>query len=593
MKRTKLEEVTTLLVGTGMGREKADLVVKGGTLVNVNSRELLENMDIAVKKDRIVIVGKADHTVGKNTVVIDAKGKYVVPGFLDGHVHVESSMLTLTQFARAILPRGTTTVFIDPHEIANVLGLNGARLMIDEAKLLPLKVFVCVPSCVPAAPDFETSAAELTVEDIAEALNWEGVIALGEVMDYLGVLNGNSKMHGEIQAALRMGKGVEGHANSLLNEELAAYAAAGASSCHESTRAIDGVQRLRLGMYTMIREASAWRDLAEVIKCVTKYGLDSRHISLVTDDRHCETLLKDGHIDAVVRRAIQEGVDPVVAVQMATLNTAEHFGVNRDTGSIAPSKYADILILDNLAEVNVRTVIADGVIIAKDGRLLRDLASPRYPLTVKKTVRLKRPIKPGDFKVRAPFNKATVEVRVIGVVEGKATSIHLQRTLTVENGEVIPSTIKDIVKVAVVERHKRTGNICVGFVEGFGLKKGAVASSVAHDSHNLIVIGVSESDMAMAVNALADVGGGIVAVQNGKTVGLVELRIAGLMSDERPEIVCGKIKGLQKAWKKLGCAIESPFMSLSLLTLPVLPELRITDKGLVDVKEFKFISLFV
>jgi len=593
MKRTKIEEVTKFLVNTALGREKADLAVKGGTLVNVNSRELLENVDVAVKKDRIAVVGKADHTIGNGTIVIDAKGKYLAPGFLDGHVHVESSMLTLTRFASAVLPHGTTAVFIDPHEIANVLGLKGIKFMMEEAKCLPLKVFVCVPSCVPVAPNFETSGAELTDENIAKALKWDCVIGLGEVMNYPGVLNCDDKMHREIQAALRLGKVVEGHANSLLNAELSAYAAAGISSCHESTRAIDGVQRLRLGMWTMIREASAWRDLAQVIKCVVEYGLDSRHVCLVTDDRHCETLWKEGHIDGVVRRAIENGVDPVVAVQMATLNTAEHFGVSRDIGSIAPSMCADILVLDDLTKVKVNTVIVDGTVVAKNGKLLMELASPRYPDTFKKTVRLKRPVKPEDFKLKAPSKKRKVRVHVIGVVEGKAITKHLQRDLPVQNGEVLLSIEKGVVKVAVVERHKRTGNISVGFVEGFGLKKGAVASSVAHDSHNIIVTGANDSDMTVAVNTLAEIGGGIIAIENGKPIGLVELPIAGLVSDEMPKIVCRKIEKLQKAWKKLGCTIGSPFMSLSLLVLPVIPELRITDKGLVDVKEFKFIPLFV
>jgi len=593
MKRTKMEEVTKFLVNTALGREKADLAVKGGTLVNVNSRELLENVDVAVKKDRIAVVGKADHTIGNGTIVINAEGKYVAPGFLDGHVHVESSMLTLTRFASAVLPHGTTAVFIDPHEIANVLGLKGIKFLIEEAKRLPLKVFVCVPSCVPAAPNFETSGAELTEENIAKALKWDGVIGLGEVMNYPGVLNCDDKMHYEIQDALRLGKVVEGHANSLLNAELSAYAAAGISSCHESTRPIDGVQRLRLGMWAMIREASAWRDLAQVIKCIVEYGLDSRHVCLVTDDRHCETLSKDGHIDDVVRRAIENGVDPVVAVQMATLNTAEHFGVSRDIGSIAPSKCADILVLDDLTKVRVNTVIVDGTVVAKNGKLLMELASPRYPDTFKRTVRLKRPVNPEDFRLKAPSNKRKMRVHVIEVLEGKAVTKHLQRDLPVKNGEVLPSIEKDIVKVAVVERHKRTGNVSVGFVEGFGLKKGAVASSVAHDSHNIIVMGTNDSDMTAAVNALAEIGGGIIAIENGKPIGMVELPIAGLVSDEMPEIVCKKIVKLWKAWKRLGCTIESPFMSLSLLALPVIPELRITDKGLVDVKEFKFIPLFV
>jgi adenine deaminase len=592
LKRTSIAEVTKLLVKTALGVEKADSVIRGGTLVNVNSCELLENVDVAIKKDRVAMVGKCDHTFGNNTTIIDARGKYIVPGFLDGHVHFESSMLTLTRFASAIIPHGTTTIFIDPHEIANVLGLDGVRLVVKESERLPLKVFVCVPSCVPAAPSFETSGAEFAVKDVATALEWESVIGLGEVMNYSGVLNCDNKMHGEIKAALRIGKTVEGHANTLLDKELAAYVASGISSCHESASAIDGIQRLRLGMYAMIREASAWRDLSDVIKCVTEHGLDSRHACLVTDDRHCEDLLKEGHMDYVVRRAIEEGVDPVIALQMASLNTAEHFGVSREIGSIAPSKYADILILDDLTKVKVNTVIADGKVVARNGKLLIDIQPPSYPPEIKKTVRLASPASPENFVVKPPSPRKKVSVHVIGVVEGKANTRHLKRFLPVENGEVKPSVENDIVKVAVVERHKRTGNICVGFVEGFGLKSGAVASSVAHDSHNIIVIGIGGTYMTLAVNALAKVGGGIVAVQDRKTIALVELPIAGLMSAEPPRQVCRKFMELQKTWRKLGCTIKSPFMSLSMLALPVIPELRITDCGLVDVKESKLIQLF-
>jgi adenine deaminase len=593
MKRTCLAENTKLLVNTAIGREKADLVVKGGMLVNVDTREILENVDIVAKEDRIALVGEAEHTVGRNTKIIDAKGKYVVPGFLDGHVHVESSMLTLTRFAQSVIPHGTTTVFIDPHEIANVLGLQGVKHMIDEAKNLPLRVFVCIPSCVPAAPDFETSGATLSVEDVAEALKWEGVIGLGEVMNYPAVLECEKNVHSKIQASLSLNKVVEGHANSLLNTELAAYASAGISSCHESTRAIDGVQRLRLGMYAMVREASGWRDLAEVIKCITVHGLDSRHVCLVTDDRDCETLLTDGHMDAVVRRAIEEGVDPIVAVQMATLNMAEHFGVSRDIGSIAPSKHADIAILDDLAKVKVNTVISSGVVVAKDGKLATKLVQPKYSAFLRNTVHLKRLLRSEDFVLKAPFKKDKVKAHVIGVVEGKAITQHLERMLPSKDGQVVSSTDKDIIKVAVIERHKRSGNIGIGLVEGFGLKEGAIASSVAHDSHNIIVIGVCDSDMAKAVNVLASVGGGIVAVHEGKTLGLIELPIAGLMSEKQPETVYEESKRLQNAWKRLGCRLKSPFMSLSLLALPVLPEIRITDKGLVDTKSFKFLSLFM
>ena len=593
LKRVKLEDVTRLLVDTALGREKADLVIKGSNLVNVNSRELLENVDVAIKNGRIALIGEADDMIGNETTIIKAADKYLVPGFLDGHVHVESSMVTLTQFARAVLPHGTSGVFIDPHEIANVFGLRGVRLMLDESRNLPLKVFVCIPSCVPAAPNFETAGAEITPADVEEALEWDGVIGLGEVMNYPGVLQGDEKVHEEIRVTLRANKLVEGHANGLLNTDLSAYAAAGISSCHESTRKVDGVQRLRLGLYAMVREGSAWRDVAEVIKCVTEQGLDSRHVCLVTDDTDPETLVTIGHMDHVVRRAIEEGVDPVVAVQMATLNTAEHFGVSRDVGSIAPGKCADILILDDLSRVGVDVTITDGLVVAETGRLLVDLVSPEHPEFVRGSVRLRRPLEAEDFVVSAPIEGGRVLVRVIGVVEAKAVTRHLREELRVEGWRVLPSVEKNVAKVAVVERHKLTGNVSLGFVKGFGFKNGAVASSVAHDSHNLLVVGMSDGDMAFAVDRLAEVGGGMIAVKNGKTIGIVGLPIAGLMSEEPVQEVCKQVRRLQAAWVELGCTTMSPFMTMSLLALPVLPELRITDRGLVDTQKFQFVDLFV
>ena len=593
VKRTRLEEVTKLLVSTAMGMEKADLVVRGGNLVNVNSGELLKNVDVAVKKDRIALIGRADHTIGNKTVVIDATDKYLAPGFLDGHIHIESSMVTATQFAKAVIPHGTTGVFIDPHEIANVFGLKGVKLMLDEARDLPLKVFACIPSCVPAAPNLETSGAEINPADVEEAIKWEEVVGLGEVMNYPGVLHGDEKIHEEIRISLHANKVVEGHSNGLLDTELAAYAAAGITSCHESTSKIDGVQRLRLGLYTMMREGSAWRDVAEVIKCLTEQKMDTRHAVLVTDDRHPETLMTQGHVDDVVRRAIEEGVDPVTAVQMATLNTAEHFRVSRDIGSVAPSKCADILILNSLSKVSIDTVIADGVVVAKQGRMLVDLAPPKYPDFVKRSIHLKRQLTAENFVVNAPIREGKVKVHVIGVVEAKVFTRHLQEELPVEKGRVRLSVGKDIAKVAVVERHKLTGNIGLGFVSGFGFKEGAVASSVAHDSHNLLVVGMNDYDMAIAVNKLAEVGGGMNAVKNGETKGMVELPIAGLMSDQPVEKVSEQVEKLYKAWVALGCTMASPFMTMSLLALPVLPELRITDKGLVDTQKFRLLGLFV
>jgi len=593
VKRTKLEDAPKVLVDTAMGREKADLVIKGGSLVNVNSGEILEDVGVAAKCGRIATVGEADPTIGDQTIVINADGQYLVPGFLDGHVHVESSMITLTQFAGAVMPHGTTTVFIDPHEIANVFGLRGVKLMLNEAKGLPLKAFVCIPSCVPAAKGFETTGAEITSREVEEALKWDGVIGLGEVMDYLGVLHGDEEVYEKIRAATRRRKVVEGHADSLLDAELVAYAAAGIASCHESTRTIDGVQRLRLGLCTMIREGSAWRDVAEVIKCVTEERLDPRHVVLVTDDRDPEALMHEGHVDYVVRRAIEEGVDPVKAIQMATLNTAEHFGVDRDIGSIAPSRCADIVVLKSLSKVEVDTVIADGKIVARNGKMLIDLVPQRYPSFVRRSIHLERLVTAEDFPVKASAENAIVKVRAIGVIDGKSLTRHLEEELEVKDGSVQSSVGKDIVKVAVVERHRTTGNIGLGFVTGFGLKYGAIASSVAHDSHNILVLGLSERDMAEAVNSLASIGGGIVCVRDCKVMAVIRLPIGGIVSDKPLEKVYEQLKRMRRAMMELGCALKSPFMTMSLLALPVLPELRITDKGLVDTKNFRFVSLFI
>lgn len=592
MQVSSLENVTKLLVSTALGHEKADLVLKGANLVDVYTGELLEGTDVAIKGDRIALIGKADHTISSDTTVLDSRGKYLAPGFLDGHVHIDDSMLTVTEFARAVLPHGTTGVFMDPHEIANVLGLRGVKLMMDEAKNVPLRVFTCVPSCVPATfPEFETAGAEIGPREVEEALKWDGVVGLAEMMNYPGVLLGDDKVHGEIQATLKAGKIVEGHADSLLGAELAAYAAAGISSCHESIRKIDGLERARLGIYTMIREGFASiRNVAGVIKIVTENRIDPRRVILVTDDRHPGDLVTEGHMDYVVKRAIEEGVDPVTTIQMATLNTAEHYGVDRDIGGIAPGKLADILVLDALSKVSIKTVIVGGIPVAKDGKLIVGLKPPSYPEYARKTVKVKQPLTAKDFVVRAPFERGHLNAHVIGVT-GEVTTKHLVEKLSVEKGEIQPSIEKDIMKIAVIERHKLTGNTGLGFVKGFGFKEGATASTIAHDSHNLLVIGLDNQDMAIATNKLVETGGGIVAVNKGEILGLVKLPIAGLMSDKSLEEVYEEVKKMEDIWIRLGCKIPMPFPTLILLALPVLPELRITDKGLIDTIRFKKIDL--
>ncbi len=587
-KQSRLADVTRLLVNVAMGRKKADLVIKNATLVNVNTGELQEEVDVAAKGDRIALVGQADHCVGPSTIVIDAGGRYIAPGFIDAHVHPEASMLTLTQFARAILPHGTTSVFIDPHEFANVMGVKGVRMLMEESRRISLRTFVAMPSCVPASPGLETSAVSLGPQEIKHAMRWDQVAGLGEMMNYPGVIKGERKVHEEIAATLLAGKIVEGHCVDLTGKELSACVAAGITSCHESTTTMQAVEKLRLGMHTMLREGSAWLDVAETIKSVTERGLDSRHAVLVTDDRDSNSIVKQGHMDHVVRRAIEEGTDPVEAIQMATLNPAEHFEMARDIGSVSPARYADLLLLDGLRNVGIDLVIAGGRLVAKEGRMVVKPQSFRYARSALHSVHLKRPANHEDFKLSSAGS--TAKVRVIEAIGGSAYTKYAEEGVEVSDGMISSDVSKDILKVAVFERHRGSGRKGLGFVKGFGLTSGAAASTVAHDSHNLIVLGAHDDDMALAANKLAEKGGGMCVVQHGKVIAMVRLPIAGLVSDRSAEEVSAQVDKLAQAWRTLGCDWPAPYMTLSLLTLSVIPELRITDKGLLDTVRFRFLD---
>jgi len=591
--RSKLEDILDSLIDTALGKEKADLVLKNCSIIDVYSGEIIEKSSIAVKGDRIVLIGNVEHCIGENTLTFDLNGRYVAPGFIDAHVHIESSMLTPSQFARAVLPRGTTCIFADPHEIANVLGVEGVKLFLDEAKNLPLKVLICAPSCVPAVGgEFETAGAYIGPKEIEELLLMNGVVALAEMMNYPGVLFRDKEVLEKIRISHRLGKPVDGHAPGLLDENLCAYISAGITSCHESTTELEGVQKLRLGMYLMIREGSAWKDLAEVIKAVTKHGLNHRRAILVTDDRHPSDLIREGHIDHVVRRAIEEGLDPVAAIQMATLNPAERYGLDLHIGGIAPPRYADFVILSDLEKVHVDMVFADGKLVAKDGKLMVDVPRFEYPDWAKKTVKIKETISAGMFVIKAPIEEGVVKTRVIGVIEGKATTKHLIVDVNVKDWKINVSTDEDLVKIAVIDRHKASGSMGLGLVKGFGIKQGGIASTIAHDSHNLIVLGVNENDMALAANKVVNSNGGMAIAKDGKIIASVELPIAGIITDENFENLCIKVEKFEEAWKEIGCTIRSPFMTMSLLALPVIPELRITDKGLIDVVKFQKVSLF-
>jgi adenine deaminase len=596
--RTPLHEMTRELAATARGDMPATLVIRGGTLVSVTSGEILPNMSVAVQGSRIAYVGPdAGHTVGSETRLIEAEGRYVAPGFLDGHCHVESSQLTFTQFARAVLPLGTTGGFFDAHEITNVLGLRGLRLMLEEARATPLAAYLQVASCVPStSAELETAGAEIGPEEVAEALSWgEDVIALGEVMNFPGVVFGDEKMHGEIETALRAGKIADGHFCWPPDDwRLAAYAASGVTGCHESTTAEDVVWRLRHGMYAKLRRGSAWHDVAATIKAHTEMGLDPRRILLVTDDRSPESLVQEGHMDFVVRHAIAEGVDPITAVQMATLNTAERFGLSRDMGSVTPGRYADIILLEgDLADVDVRLTIAAGEVVAEEGRMVVDLPAFEYPDFALDTVKLQSPISEEAFDVRAPVESGTVRARTIRVVENHVETREEWVELPVEDGLIRLDPEKDVAKISVIERHGKTGERLTGFVSGLGFDRpAALATTVAHDSHNLMVMGSSEEMMARAARAVAEEGGGIaIATDEGLT--MLSLPVAGLMSPEPYEEVAERSRAIGEALFRAGCRLNYAFMTLSLLALVVLPKLHVSEKGLVRVSEegFGFVGL--
>jgi len=596
--RTPLHEVTRELAATARGEIPATLVVRGGTLVSVTSGEILPNMSVAVQGSRIAYVGSdASHTVGDETRVVEAEGRYIAPGFLDGHCHIESSQITVTQFARAVLPLGTTGGFFDAHEITNVLGLRGLRLMVAEARTTPLAAYMQAASCVPSTSTaLETPGAVIGPEEVAEALRWgEDVIALGEVMNFPGVVFGDEKMQGEISAALRAGKIADGHFAWPPDDwRLAAYAASGITGCHEGTTPKDTAWRLRQGMYAKLRRGSAWHDVEATIRAHTELGLDPRHIVLVTDDRSPESLVEEGHLNFVVRHAIQQGVRPVTAFQMATLNAAERFGVWRDVGSVTPARYADIILLDgNLSDVNVSLTIAAGEVVAEEGRMTADLPAFEYPDYALSTVKLRYEISEETFDVRAPSENGRVRARTIRVVENHVETKEEWAELPVENGLVRLDPGQDVAKICVIERHGKTGEHLTGFVVGLGFDgPAALATTVAHDSHNLMVMGNSEEMMARAARAVADEGGGV-AVATGEGLTLLTLPVAGLMSPEPYEEVAERSKAIGEALLRAGCRLNYAFMTLSLLALVVLPELHVSDKGLVGVNErgFGFVDL--
>lgn len=563
------------IINVARGFEKADLVIKNANIVNVLSEEI-HKADIAIKDG--IIAGIGENYSGEKE--IDIQGAYVTPSFIDGHVHLESTMMLPSEFAKVALPAGTTTVIIDPHEISNVLGLHGISFMHEAVKNLPLDVYTMLPSCVPATP-FETSGFDLNSYDLSLLIDKPWVLGLAEMMNFPGVLNQDNNVMAKLELAKSRGKCIDGHAPYLHGKDLCAYIASGVKSDHECTTPDEAIEKLRLGMYVMIREGTAAKDLDALMPVLKT--CNTRKCIFVTDDRHPADLKE--HINGMVRRAVEAGVDPVKAIQIASLNTAEYFGL-KNLGAIAPGYKADLLILPDLKTFKPDLVIKNGVVAAENGKLIAELPE-NEALAVRNSVNV-RWITPEDFRIEANGSKVTA----LEVIPHQLITKSVVSEVKIEDGNAVSNIDNDTLKICVIERHRATGNIGKGFVKGFNLKCGAIASTVAHDSHNMIVIGTNDADMYAAAVALIKCKGGKVVVKDGEVISELSLPIAGLMSDRNFDYVVNKCEELNKTAHSIGCRIEDPFMTMGFLSLPVIPELKVTDKGVFDTNKFDFIDIF-
>ncbi len=563
------------LVRVARGDAPADLVLKNAKLVNVYSGEIYP-ADVAVYGARIAGIGSGY----KGAQEIDLKGSYLAPGLIDGHVHIESAMVGVRQFAAAVVPRGVTSVIADPHEITNVLGLDGIRYMFDQAKYGRLSMFVMVPSCVPAT-HMATAGAYLEAKDIASLQGDPWVLGLGEMMNYPGVVNEDQGTLDKIDAFRT--RVLDGHAPGLTGQALNAYAAAGIGSDHECTTVDEALEKLRLGMYILIREATGAHNLAVLLPMITPDN--ARRICFCTDDRHPADLLDQGSVDYLVRCAIRSGVDMVTAIRMATLNTAEWFRMY-DRGGIRPGNRADLIVFDDPQEFDVRLVVRGGQIAAEDGKIV-PLDVPERPSYLRGSMNINWHTV--NFTIPAEGRRA----RVIGAIPDSLITEKRVLEIPSQSGVAMPDYEQDIVKMAVLERHMATGQMGKGFVQGLGIRRGAIASTIAHDHHNLVVAGVDNVSLTTAAGAVADMGGGLAVVDGVRILARVPLPVAGLMSNKPITEVRKQLDEATNAARSLGSQMTDPFMCLSFLALEVIPHLKLTDQGLVDVDEFKLVPLWV
>lgn len=576
-------------IEAGLGKYACDLKIENIKLVNVFSGEVYKT-DIYIKNKRIVSIDPSADLDAKE--IIDGKGRYALPGLIDAHMHFESTMLSPEALASVVVPQGTTTLCADLMEIANVAGEKGLRAMLQSMSRLPYRMLIEVSSRVPTAPGLETTGAVLGAEEVAQIMDWEESVSLGE-LDPSKILFVKDEYIHKIADTLSRRKLVNGHAIGRLGQELNVYASSGISDDHECVNVNEMIERLKVGMKVFIREGSSERNVDELIKGVLEKNLDTSNLMFCTDDKHAREIQVEGHINYNVSRAIELGLDPMKSVQMATVNTAKHFRMEDEIGSITPGRLADIILVEDWHNMKPDMVIFEGNVVAQNGELVKECKVEDYPDWLKHTVVLKKPVTPESFEVPSKKMEGTTKIHVIEMISRQIINNHIIKEVSVKNGLIQTEVDHDILKLAVVERYGKNGNIGIGFVQGFELKKGALAYSMSHDHHNIVVVGTNDEDMALAVNEVVRLNGGLSVACDGKIRNSMELPIGGLMSEKSAEEVMAQLDVLNEDAKKLGCNMDAPFMSLSFISLPTVPELGLTDKGLVDVLAHQLIGLEV
>ncbi len=594
--KVPLWECNGRLVRVAQGQEPADTVIRHARLVSVTTHEILDDADIAIASGRVAYIGfdghTAEHCIGPDTKVIDAHGLYAAPGLVDTHIHIESSMVGPSEYARGVVPHGTTAIYADPHEVANVTGLEGVKAMWTDAARTPLKIMLTTPSCVPAVQGVEDTGASIDAAQVAETMTWPETCGLGEMMNFPGILSGEKNALAEVSETLKADKPITGHYVALDDDRgLNAYIAAGVTSCHESSTFQDVLAKLRMGMYVQLRQGSAWLNLPGYLPELIKSGVDTSHCMLCTDDSHPHTIVSDGHMDRVLREAVRLGLDPVTALQMCTINAATYFGVGLDMGSVTPGKCADIVLFEDLKDFRARDVIIDGDLVAQDGKALFKVEPFAWPDFMTHTMNLGLDVTPDTFRIPVDKQEGTCKVRAIGIAAGDTLTRDVAVEVPVRDGSLQADPAHDVLKACVFDRHHGAdGTHAFGFVTGFGIH-GALAQTVSHDAHNLLVMGDNDADMALAAQTLAKCGGGEVAVMDGKVLALVELPVCGLMSDRPVEVVSAEVDQVEKAWKTMGCNLPSPFMTMGVMSLACVPFLRLTNRGYVNCVTFKMVPL--